>query len=109
TPPRSKTASLSMILLTPPPPSGRAHTSREKRAPAIASSRSTMRSCKPAKYSRTCAVSIWRERSYLRLDARNRAATDVFAKLHAVEMDCGDRCIRSLLRLAHGLAKRGHT
>src|SRR5882762_1552338 len=57
TPPRSSNAEPSMMRVSPPPPSvasaGFSHASYLKGWPASVSNRSTMRSCKPSRYSRT--------------------------------------------------------
>src|SRR5690242_16910997 len=93
----------------PPPPSGRCQASRPKVVPSIVSSRPTMRSCRPVKYSAARSMSMMAVLASGRASAAPRqcAVSDVGAILHAVEMNAGDGGIGIALRVPHRVPQRG--
>src|SRR5258706_2899613 len=84
TPPRSNMPPSSIRQLTPPPPSGRVHSSRRNLLPSISSSLPTIRCCRPARYFFTKLPSMALQRTLFRTDGPK---ADVAAHLAAGEAD----------------------
>src|SRR6185369_12729543 len=100
-----------MIRLMPPPPSARCQESRPNIVPSIASSRPTMRSCSPVKYSAALSMSIVTmpaRRALASAASRDqRVVADVGAILHAVEMNESDGGVGIALGVPHVVPQRG--